>query len=282
MLFKLLFLNEIKLFYYFFYLIDKHIMSFHKINRFFILCAFFLVFSACSTRKNMVYFQGDSTFSSSDVSYSPKIQPDDFLSITIYGGDELNSKPFNLPDVTLQTTKGYTNGIAAEKGYLVNELGEIDLPTIGTVKIGGLTRSEAAKIIKQKVSVYIQKPIVNIQIQNFKITVLGDVNIPGTKVIPNERITILEALGIAGDLNISAKRTNILVIREENGVKKEYRVDLTKKYFFNSPVYFLNQNDVVYVEPNRAKINSSNIGSAAGVFISVASLLITTINVLTK
>ena len=137
-------------------------------------------------------------------------------------------------------------------------------------------------MLKDKLKDYLQNPVISIQIQNFRVTILGEVRNPGTFTIPNEKISIIEALGLAGDLTINAVRKNVKVIREENNIKKEYLIDLTKKDFILSPVFYLNQNDIVYIEPNRAKINSSMVSSAAGVFISIATLLVTTINTISK
>ena len=242
-----------------------------------------LIFS-CASRKKLVYFQNstDPISTVSNNSYSPKFKPDDFLYIVVYGADDNSTKPFNLPPSLNSSNRGYSIGAPANQGFLINEKGEIDFPILGTIKIGGLERSQAIELLKEKIKPYINNPIINIQIQNFKVTVLGEVKNPGTFTIPNERITLLEAIGLAGDLNITGVRNNILVIREENGQKKEYKIDLTTKEIFNSPVYYLNQNDVVYIQPNQARANSSLISAASSVFISTASLLITMINILTK
>ena len=122
-----------------------------------------------------------------------------------------------------------------------------------------------------------------IQILNYKVSVLGDVKLPGTYKIPNERITLLEALGLAGDLNITGNRKNVLVIRDDNGTKTEYRIDLTKKDFLASPAYYLTQNDGVYVEPSRAARSNSTMWKTSGsIFISTAALIITTVSVILK
>jgi polysaccharide export outer membrane protein len=243
-----------------------------------------VIFTSCITRKDIVYFQDGKEIESEIKNYSPKIKSDDFLSILVFNGDEVNNQQFNLPVITASqaTSRGYFTGTPSNNGYLVDSKGFIDLPIIGEIRASDLTKEELTLALKLKYAEYITNPKVTIQIQNFKITVLGDVKNPGTIQVPNERITVLEAIGVAGDLNLTAVRKNIVVIRDENGIKKEFRIDLTSKDFFNSPVYYLNQNDVVYVEPNKAKINSANFSSAAGLFISVSSLIITTINVLTK
>lgn len=246
-------------------------------------CLILLSFCSCVTKKDVVYFQNQ-TFENKQYKYSPILKIDDLLSINVMSSNEENIKQFNLHSSSFSQTnnRGYYNGIAAKDGYLINEKGNIDFPVIGEINLAGLTRNEACLKIKELLKQYISDPIVSIQILNFKVTVLGDVKTPGTFQIPNEKATILDAIAIAGDLNISAVRKNVVVIREESNSKKEYRIDLTSKNIFSSPVFYLNQNDIIYIEPNRSKILSSNVSSAAGVFISIASLIITTINVISK
>jgi polysaccharide export outer membrane protein len=254
---------------------------------FFLILLVQLSLTCCVSKKKINYFQNipqsDSTNIISNISYTPIFKSDDFLSIVVTASNEEAIKPFVLevPSGGSQVPN-YNNGIAARAGYLIDENGDIDFPILGKIHLGGLNRSQATELIKNQLSEYITNPVINIRIQNFKVTVLGDVKSPGSFNIPNERITLPEIIGIAGDLNITGLRNNILVIRDINGVKTEYRVDLTSKEVFQSPVYYLSQNDVVYVEPNRAKRNSSLISSTAGVFISVTSLVLTTINLLTK
>lgn len=255
---------------------------------FFILMA---LSSSCVSKYKINYFQTKNSNDSSVVlnkvhtyNYTPVFKQDDFIFIEVTGLDEVSIKPFilNSSNVNGNQSTSYDNGIAAKSGYLIDAEGNIELPFAGKIKLAGLNRMEATELIKSKLSDYISHPVINIRIQNFKVTVLGDVRNPGSFNIPNERITIPEILGIAGDLNITGLRNNILVIREENGQKTEYRVDLTSKDIFNSPVYYLSQNDIVYVEPNRAKRNSSLISSTAGVLISITSLIIATVNLVTK
>lgn len=258
--------------------------------KYFIVPIFFIltIFTSCVSRKKINYFQNASSNDSTAVvsanyNYTPVFKPDDFLSIDVTAIDIEAVKPFILdPSQINSQVPAYNNGIAARSGYLIDNNGDIDFPLLGKIHLAGLNRNEATEIIKKRLSEYISNPVVNIRIQNFKVTVLGDVRNPGSFNIPNERITLIEALGIAGDLNISGVRKNILVIRDNNGVKTEHRVDLTSKKVFSSPVYYLSQNDVVYVEPNRAKRNSSLVSATAGIFISVTSLILTTVNLLTK
>jgi polysaccharide export outer membrane protein len=178
--------------------------------------------------------------------------------------------------------RGYATGTPTSNGYLIDEKGEINFPLIGKIKLEGLSRDQAINLIEEKLSLLINKPVITLQIQNFHVTILGEIKTAGTFTIPNEKVNILELIGIAGDLTIYGVRKNILVLREENGRKKEYRIDITKSDFINSPVYNLQQNDVVYIEPNQSKINSSRVSSTAGIFVSVATLIITTINSFAK
>jgi len=234
----------------------------------------------------MVYFQGSgSTSGENTKNYTPIFKTDDLLSIIVAGLDAEVVRPFNMPTTFISSTQygGYTTGTPSQPGYLIDANGNIDFPVIGQIKIAGLDRMTATLLIKEKLSAYLINPIVNIRIINFKVTVLGEVKNPGTFTIPNERITLPEALGIAGDLNITGVRNNVLVIRDVDGKKTETRIDLTSKQLFSSSVYYLNQNDIVYVEPNRAKVNSSTINPAnAGIIISAFSLIVTVLALLTR
>lgn len=236
-----------------------------------------IIFSNCTTRKNLTYFQGSLSSTEANKNYTPTLKPDDILSVTIIGLDVEAVKPFNLPiENSRQNIGGYTQGNPTPPGYLISNDGNIDFPVIGKIKLGGLTREEATELLKEKLRPYLTNPTILIKILNYKITVLGDVRNPGTFTIPNERITILEAIGIAGDLNITGLRKNVLVIRETDGKRTEALVDLTSKELFSSPVFYLQQNDVVYVEPNRAKRNSSIVNTAnVSLAISVISLFVT-------
>lgn len=236
-----------------------------------------LVFNSCTSKKNMIYFQGALPNNEANKNYTPTLKTDDLLSITVLGLDEIATKPFNLTFTnTNQNIGGYTQGAPTAPGYLIDVDGNIDFPVIGKVKLGGLSRSAAIELLKEQLKPYLNNPTILIRIINYKVTVLGEVRNPGTFTIPNERITLPEALGIAGDLQITAVRKNVLVIRDVDGKKTETRVDLTKKDVFTSPVFYLQQNDVVYVEPNRAKVNSSVVNpSNVSLVISVISLFVT-------
>lgn len=241
-----------------------------------------LLMNSCASRKDLVYFQPDST--ALHTSYelnAPKLQPGDILTVSVTADDIRATQPFNqINAYSAQGTIQQTNPFLPT--YTIDNNGYIDFPKLGKVKLGGRTRTEAIDYLRQEVSKYIVDPGVNINIRNFRVTVLGEVRTPGTYTIDNDRITVLEALGLAGDLTINGMRNNVLVIREQNGIKQEYRVDLTKRDALNSPVYYLTQNDVIYVEPNGARIQSSRYTQNTSVFVSIAGVIISVIAVLTR
>jgi polysaccharide export outer membrane protein len=239
---------------------------------FLLIVSSFLVLS-CASRKKIVYLGDiDKTQSyNSALTYEPKLQPDDLLSIIVAAENPEVTIPFNLPNI--QGNYGL-NDNQNGKAYLIDNMGYIDFPVIGKIKLGGLTRIEANKKLASSISEYITNPSINLSILNFKVSVLGEVIKPGTYTIQSERITLLEALSKAQDLTIYGKRKNILVIREIEGNKTYSRVDITNANFLNSPFYYLAQNDVVYVEPNKTRVNSSVIGVDVSTFISGITLLI--------
>jgi polysaccharide biosynthesis/export protein len=245
--------------------------------RYFFPIVCLLLNASCTHKKKVLYFQGSLNNSVSNKNYNPTLKTDDLLSITVLGADVEAVKPFNLPIVNYNQNVGaYNQGNPTQSGYLIDPEGNIDFPVVGKIKINGLTRTQAVDTLKIKLKAYLNHPSIVLRIINYKVTVLGEVRNPGTFTIPNERITLPEALGIAGDLTIFARRQNISVIRDVDGVKTETFINLTNKDIFSSPVYYLQQNDLVYVSPNRAKINSSALNTQnAGLVISVISLLVT-------
>ncbi len=239
-----------------------------------------LTISSCASKKELVYFQGDQQSTTKYEEYIPKIQSSDMLAISVSAADIKATEPFNQQSI-YQVNSGMQNNPYA-KVYTVDENGYINYPLIGNVKVGGLTRTEAENELKSKISKYIVNPGVNINFTNFRISVLGEVAKPGNFTIPSERVSILDALGMAGDLTINGVRSNVMVIREQNGQKQTYNVDLTSKEILNSPVYYLAQNDVIYVEPNNAKISSSKFTPNYSLWISVAGVIISVIAVISK
>jgi polysaccharide biosynthesis/export protein len=244
-----------------------------------------LSFTSCVSKKDIIYFQNDEIDQAKvSNSYKTIIKPDDLLQITITALDTEAVRPFNLAAVTYSTSSNSAIGVAQQQSYLVDSNGEIDFPVIGKLKIGGLSREEFIAMLKDKLDPdYIKNPNINVRLANFKVSILGDVRMPGSYTIPNERITILEAIALAGDTNISAERRDISVFREEDGKKVEYKVDLLSNTTFTSPIYYLQQNDVVYVKPNYARIQSASANSNTSLFISIAGVLIsllTTISII--
>ncbi len=240
-----------------------------------------LMFLSCATRKDLVYYQNIDGLKAKENSnsYEIKIQPDDLLTIIVSADDPETAIPFNLSTVTA-TNLNVARGLETIQSYLVDAQGTIDFPVLGKIKVSGLTRSEVLQLFQEKIEKYIKNPVVNLRIMNFKVSVQGEVNLPGTYSIASERITLIEALTLAKDLTIYGKRNNILIIRDIDGVKSYNRVDITKANFINSPFYYLAQNDVVYVEPNQSRINASVVGPNTGVIISISSLLITLVTVI--
>jgi polysaccharide export outer membrane protein len=248
------------------------------------LLLFIIFFSSCVSKKEIVYFQNDKIDQEKvSNSYKTIIKPDDLLQITITALDIEAVRPFNLAAVTYASSSNSAIGVAQQQTYLVDTNGEIEFPVLGKLKIGGLSRNETIDLLKSKLSPdYIKEPNVNISIANYKISILGDIQRPGSYNIPNERITILDALALAGDINISGLRNNVLIIREENGKKVQYRIDLRSNKILTSPVYYLQQNDVVYVEPNYSRIQSASANSSTSLFISITGLIITIVSLLTR
>ncbi len=261
-------------------------MNNNLIRKVFLFVITIITLNSCVLDKNILYFQESSQEKNKESSnnYNPIFKVDDLLSITVSSLDLEAAIPFNLPSTGVTPgNAGYTSGAPSTMGYLVDKDGNIDFPILGKIKIAGLNRETVNTELKEKLKDYLKEPIVNIKIQNFKITVLGEVARPGTFYIPNERVTIFEAIGIAGDLNITGIRNNVLVIREIGNEKVKYRVDLTSDKILKSPVYYLNQNDLVYISPNRTKINSSAVNpSNASLILSSVSLIITTLFLITK
>lgn len=239
---------------------------------------------SCKTAEKTFYFQG--TLSQQNIQlhekFIPVIKINDLLEIKLIAANEDAVKMLTPEIPNARSTITYSSGGVAKGGFLVNSLGEIELPFIGKFVVANKGREEIENEIEKKLSDYILNPIVQIQIINFKVTILGDVRAPGTFSVPNEKMTIIELVGIAGDLNITGKRKEVKIIREENGILKEYNVDLTQKNIFNLNTYFLQQNDIIYVKPNRAKLSNANVSQIFLPIISTISILLSAISIVSK
>ncbi len=242
-----------------------------------------VILSSCGSRKEMVYLQQDSTqINTRFEEFTPRVQTNDILTIVVTAADPKVTAPFN-PLSTMSTGNlTQQTDMALRPTYTVDEKGDIVLPMLGRVHVSGLTRIQVIDKIREELSQYIKDPGVNINFNNFRVSVLGEVARPGSFTLPSERVTVLEALSMAGDLTIRGVRENVLLIREVDGKKTMHRLDLTKQVTLNSPYYYLAQNDVIYVEPNKSQINNSKLGANTNIIISIASLIITVISVLTR
>ncbi|MBB1150357.1 MULTISPECIES: polysaccharide biosynthesis/export family protein [unclassified Myroides] len=242
--------------------------------------------TSCASRESMVYYQNiEEVLAKNNTveQFETYLQPDDLLMIIVSAQDREAAEPFNLVNTMLTNLNNPAGtGSAQQQLYLVDNKGNIEFPVLGTVKISGLTKKQAIDYLTTEISKYIIRPIVNMRIMNYKITVQGEVNRPGIHTVVSERLTLADAIALSGDLTVYGKRDNILVIREVDGKRIPYRVDMTKADFITSPYYYLNQNDIVYVEPNKTKVNSSVIGPNLTVGISALSLLITIISIATR
>ena len=241
-------------------------------------------FTACTSTKKILYLQDVVPLKQQEIEqkYEVIIHSDDLLAIMVNSRDPELALPFNMPMVTYQLGSNST-GQQRVLGYLVDTNGDIDFPILGKIHVEGLTRMQLTELVKNKLieGDLIKDPIVTVQFLNFKVSVMGEVGRPGSFTISGDRITLLEALSMAGDLTIYGRRDRVGVIRENNGKRTILFHDLRSAEIFNSPCYYLQQNDIVYVEPNKAKSGQSGINqnNTIGVWVSVISLL-TTIAVL--
>ncbi len=238
------------------------------------------VLSSCASKKDIVYFQDEplSETSQIDNSFQLTYKTNDILTIDVSSIEPAAVMPFNLAPVSYAnstSTNLNANGNVLRQTYLVDSEGNIEFPVLGTIHIAGMTRAEATEMLKEQLREYVKDAIVNIRLINFTVTVLGEVNRPGTYTVQDERISLSEALGLAGDLTIYGKRDNVFLIREINGEKKYAKFDLTTINVVNNPVYYLSQNDVVYVEPNGSRVRQASYNQTTPVIISAIATLTT-------
>jgi len=253
-----------------------------------ILGVFLILFSACSQKRNLVYFndiQEDSAYQMAITNaHEPKIQVGDILSITVSSLDPTSNAMFNTGAIVQGTNSQLSSSSAAgstnlgKEGYLVGNDGNINFPVIGQINLTGLTLTNAHAKMREELVKYVKEPIVNIRYLNFKVTVIGEVNKPSTFTVANDKINVLEALGQAGDMTAFGKRENVLIIRESEGKRDMVRLDLSNSQVFNSPFFYLQQNDIVYVEPDtmkemQASRNPNTIPILMGV-ISVVTIIV--------
>ncbi len=247
-----------------------------------------LSLSSCHLREKMVYLQpdlNDTLVKTTPVmNYAPLLRTDDLLQIQIGGQDQEALAAFqflsnSLVQTGINNMNAQANIQAAQYNssvtFLIDPIGNINFPVLGFVKVSGLTRLEATLKLQSLLEEYVQGAVVNIQVKNFKVTVLGQVARPGTYTMPSDRVTVLEALGMAGDLQATGLRKNVLVVRELDGKRQEFRLDLTSKDIFTSEAYYLRQNDVIYVEPNKgARFEGQNMQVITQVLTPIVSIFL--------
>lgn len=236
-----------------------------------------LTFS-CVSKKEVVYYQ-DAKNDAENVkliSYEIKIHPDDLLMINVGAEDPEIAAPFNITVLTTPSQNSSTSYASNDtsKYYLVDYQGYINFPTLGKIKVSGFSSSEVIDLLQKKIGQYIKNPFINLRLMNFKFSIQGEVVAPGVYNVASERLTLIEAISMAHDLTLYGKRDNILIIRELNGVKTFNRIDITKTDFISSPFYYISQNDVIYIEPTKTKINDRGIGASTNVLFSLVSILL--------
>lgn len=231
------------------------------LNFIFIAALIMILSVSCTSTRKTVYFDNvqDTTFVQRSHETETPIQENDILGISISSLNAEASAIFNPPNTNNIRSTTVTGSNTEPGGYLVNSDGTIQLPVLGSIKAAGLTKKELKDnitnmILSKKLLV---DPLVEIRFLNYEVTVIGEVAHPTVITVPSEKISLLKAIGLAGDLTIYGKRDNVLLIREENGKKKTRHINLNSSNFFNSPYYYLQPNDVIYVSPNKAKIASA-------------------------
>ncbi len=230
------------------------------------LLGILLFLSSCVGRKEIAYFQppvktADLEKMDAGPGFIPLLQSGDIIGIMVSSLSPEASALFNpFPTVinTGNNQTNQTNAPVAATGYMIDSDGQITIPLIGKMKVLGLSTTQLTDTLSKQLNKYLKEPTVNVRILNFRVSIMGEVNRPSVYTIPNEKITLPEALSLAGDLTIFGNRKNILVIREVNGKREFANIDLTKRDFFNSPYYYLHSNDIIYVEPGKGKYASTD------------------------
>ncbi len=252
-----------------------------------ILLLFFLTLFvvSCKTNKQVVYFQNleeqVTELSKVPIDYELKISPDDQLAISITSSVPEAVAAYNLPALTyaMPGEKSY-NTMPNVPLYVVDKEGNITLPVIGKMHVAGMSRTEIEKKIQERLTQDVKDALVNVQLMNFKVAILGEVKNPGTISVSGDRISILDAIATAGDLTIYGERKNVLLVREQNGKREFYRFDLTDPAIFAAPYYYLQQNDVIYISPNKSQQANSRYSQNGQFNVSIVSTIVSAISVL--
>ena len=242
-----------------------------------VIITFVLLMSSCASREEIAYFQDEKigSFEQPKLVYDLVYQPNDMLTIDVTALDPETVRPFNLNAVPYNDNTLSARSDLRRQTYIIDNDGTINFPVLGKVELAGLTRKEAVDLMQAKIGDYVKDPLVNIRLTNFTITVLGEVNNPGSFVIQDEKVSLVEALGLAGDLTIYGKRSNVLLVREIDGKKNFSIIDLRSVKTLSATTFNLMQNDVIYVEPNNARVRSASFTQNNSVIISAISTLAT-------
>ena len=239
-----------------------------------------LMMVGCGSSKQVAYWQNIDSISlaASKGLFDAKIMPKDELTILVQTTDPLTSEPFNL------RSTGQTSSKNQITGYLVDNDGMINFPIVGKIHVAGLTKTECEDLIKSKIQPYLartENPLVSVRTSSYRITVIGEVNRPGVIPVATEKISLIEALAEAGDMTIYGKRDNVLLVREDkSGEKHKVRLNMNDANIINSPYYYLQQNDIVYVEPHKVKARNTFFGSNTSIFYSVIGITTSLVSLL--
>ena len=256
------------------------VMNLNKL-RFLLLFTVIVLFSACNSTKNIAYLEGVESLPTEQLAqnrqqFSAKIKPNDLLKIVVSGSEAAETYiPFNITTASAYSANAVQSQLELQN-YLVDSKGTIDFPVLGKLSVVNLTTDAVSKIVTEKLRSYLKGDVVvTVRFANYKISVLGEVTVPGSYTVKDEKINILQALSMAGDLTIYGRRDVVKILREgSDGQKSITTLNLNDKNLIFSPCFYLQQGDVVYVEPNKAKAKGADVGNATNVVFSVVSVVI--------
>jgi len=255
----------------------KENWMFRTSKKFAMLLITVISISSCATKDEVVYFDNAQSLNGKEnlLDYEPQIEKNDVLRINVSSSsvnDEI-TKPFQMNSQGSQSSGGGGQGQSLT-GYLVSPEGTINFPVLGTVEVRGLTRTKIQKKLEGQIAEYVRDPVVDVRIVNFSVTVLGEIGSPGRVKITDGRVTMPELLAMSGDISYNGKRENIMIIREVNGVKSVGYIDMTESDLFDSPYYYLKQNDLVYIEPTYRTVKSAGFFTSYQGIISVGTTIL--------
>ncbi len=252
-------------------------------KKIFLLFVLSSIIISCASRKNVVYFQDSSDLNlvNIDKEFQPVIEVNDILYITLSSVNQEVLEPF-LRVKQIQSSNNVYNANPGLGGYLVNVDGNISFPVLGDIKVEGYSRQYIEDYLKTELIKYVKDIVVDVRIMNFKVTVIGEVKKPGVYKIDDERVTLTEAIALAGDLTEDANRHAITIIREENDVQKVANIDLTTSDIYSSPFYYLKQNDLVYIQPSKKGVVKTGFVSDISILLSIVSVMLSTVILITN